>query len=258
MSYAHHMLGMSLLSVLPVAVGQVWAASEENALSVCRQLVNEAREVNRLLRTVSDRESGASVAAELKPHMEYMRTAMERLSSLSLSSAEEMRELEQMMRDLTHLSQSYMLVVHRLAEVNAYGADELLRLFQYYKMHSHESSAVSQQTDTPLIRSYTEWCDSIDDMIYLLRRAQDAASAAAVVEELAACCRKAESKACQVENLQSGLSPQQVESERVPMERLQSLRRELRNELLRLHAADAYGAGVLREQLAHCARAARC
>ena len=61
MSSARHVLGMSLLCVLPVAVGQTVVA--ENAVDMCRKLVQDSREVERLLRTVSDHESGKAAVA---------------------------------------------------------------------------------------------------------------------------------------------------------------------------------------------------
>lgn len=246
---------MSLLSALLVAMGPVWSAPAESALDVCRKLVSEAQEVDKALRTVSDRESGVAAAQALRPRMEYLRRTTEQLGSLPLGSGEEVRKLEQMMRDLTHITQGYMPVVQRLIEVNAYGADELIMLFQYYKMSAENT--VGQQPETPLARAYQEWCDAVDDMLYLLRRAQNAESAVAVVAELSEMSSKAEQKAALAENLQNGLSPQQLESERLPMGRMQVLRSELRAEQKRLESAGCYGVGQLKELLPAVLRASR-
>lgn len=255
MTSLRHILGSCLLCILPVAVGQVAVA--ENAVDICRKLVQESHEVDRLLRTVSDRESGMAAATELRSRMEYMRKATEQLGRLPISSGEEARELEQMMRDLTHITQGYMPVVQRLVEVNAYGADELIALFRYYKMSVDAGASASSGQETPLVRAYIEWCDSIDDMLFLLRRVHSAESAAAVEEELAAVLRKTEARAAQAESLRSGLSPQQVESEQLPEERLLRLREELRVETQRLRAAQWGGDTRLRELVAACSRAAR-
>lgn len=246
---------MSLLSVLPVAVGQAWAASEETALAVCRKLVDEAREVSRLLRTVSDRESGDAAAAELKPRMEYMRTATEKLGRLPLGSGEELRELEQLMRDLTHVTQGYMPAVQRLVEVNAYGAEELMGLFRYYKMSAEDTSG--NQPETPLARAYAEWCDAVEDMLYLLRRAQNQETARAVANELKAACRKVEQKAQKVEDLQAGLSPQQLVSERVPAARMQRLQHEVQTECSRLESNACFHSPDLEAMLQSCSRVCR-
>ncbi len=218
-------------------------------------LVNESREVDRVLRTVSDRESGVAAATELRTRMESLRKGAEQLGRLPLETAEDLRMLEQLMRDLTHVTQGYMPVVQRLTEVNAYGADELISLFVFYKMIVQTGS--TQVSETPLVREYTGWCDSIDDMLYILRRVQDAASASAVVSELSSACSRAERRAEQIEEMQHGLSPQQLESERVPMERLQTLRAELRMELRRLQSVNCYGVQALQELLQRCSRACR-
>ena len=250
-----HIWGTCLLCALPVAVGQTVASSSEGALDVCRRLVNEAREVDRVLRTVSDRETGVAAAAELRRLMESLHKGADLLESLPMNRAEELRELEQLMRDLTHITQGYMPVVQRLNEVNAYGAEELMSLFVFYKMNAQPANG--QTVETPLVREYAAWCDSIDDILYLLRRAQDAATAAAAVSKLSAACVKAERKAVAVESLQHGLSPLQLESERVPAERLQRLRAELRSELRRLQSCACHGVTSLQELLPACGRACR-
>lgn len=218
-------------------------------------LVNEAREVDRVLRTVSDRETGVAAAAELRTRMEAMRKGAELLESLPMNRAEDLRMLEQTMRDLTHLTQGYMPVVQRLNEVNAYGAEELISLFVFYKMSSQTASGQSEET--PLARVYAGWCEAIDDMLYLLRRAQDAATAAAVVDELSAACTKAERRAGTIERMQQGLSPQQLESEQLPVERLQQLRAELRMELRRLQSCACFGVSALQDLLQVCSRVCR-
>ncbi len=246
---------LCLLCALPLVAGRSVAA--EHAVDVCRKLVEESREVGPILRTVSDRESGLTAAVELRARMEYMRKATEQLGHLPVDSAEEARALEQMMRDLTHITQGYMPVVQRLAEVNAYGADELIALFQYYKMSSEVPASFERTIETPLVHAYSEWCDSIEDMLFSLRRVQNAESAAASVAELTAVLRKAELRAAQVESLQNGLSPQQVESERVPVDRIQRLRNELRTELQRLRSTDCFQSEMLKQLVDACSRAAR-
>lgn len=251
----YHISGLCLLCALPLVVGE--AAAAEHAVDVCRQLVQESREVDRLLRTVSDRESGAAVAADLQGRMEYLRKATEELGRLPVGSAEEARALEQMMRDLTHITQGYMQVVQLLREVNAYGADELISLFQYYKMGASDSVTSELQSETLLVRAYTEWCDAIDDVLYALRRVQSAETAAAVAGELPALVRKMESKAAMAESLQQGLSPQQIEAERVPMERLKRIRDEFRSESQRIRSAQYFGSDLVRDGLEACQRTLR-
>lgn len=247
-----HILCLCLLCALPLVAGR--SVASESAVDVCRKLVEESREVGRVLRTVSDRESGAAAAADLRARMEYMRKATEQLGRLPVGGAEEARMFEQLMRDLTHITQGNMPVVQRLVEVNAYGADELIALFQYYKMSSQTSPALGQSVESPLVQAYTEWCEALEDALFALRRVQNAETAASVAAELPALLHKIERKAEKAEKMQSGLSPQQVESERVPMERLQRLRDEMRAETQRLRDSGAYGIAPMLGLLESCAR----
>ena len=245
---------MGLLTALPVFA----AEPQEGALVLCRRLVEESREVDRLLRTVSDRESGQTVAAELHSKMEFLQQGAGQLSQMPLSGAEAARQLEQLMRDLMHITQGYMPVVHRLVEVNAYGSEELLSLFQFYKMSAAAAANAARSGESLVVRSCNEWCDSIDDMLYQLRRVQDSATAQAVAGgELVSLIRRVERLAVDVESQQLGLSPQQLESEPLPKTRLKFLQGELRNEVLRLQKAGCYGAAQLTPLLESCLKAAR-
>ena len=161
MMQLRHIWGICPLLALPVAVGQVESAA--TPADVCRRMVETTHEIGRLLRTVSDQESGRKVAGELRPLLEYMHRETARLSQLPIASAEAARELEQAMRDLMHITQGYMPVVQRLNEVNAYGAEELVQLFLFYKMNGSHSLAGDRRDETPLVRSYGEWGDSLDE-----------------------------------------------------------------------------------------------
>lgn len=245
---------MGLLTALPVFA----AEPQEGALVLCRRLVEESREVDRLLRTVSDRESGQAVAAALRSKMEFLQQGAGQLSQMPLSGAEAARQLEQLMRDLMHVTQGYMPVVHRLVEVNAYGSEELLSLFQFYKMSAAAAANAARSGESLVVRSCNEWCDSIDDMLYQLRRVQDSGTAQAVAGgELASLIKRVERLAVDVESQQLGLSPQQLESEPLPKTRLKFLQGELRNEVLRLQKAGCYGAAQLTPLLEACLKAAR-
>ena len=245
---------MCLLSALPVFA----AEQKEGALELCSRLVEESREVDRLLRTVSDRESGQTVAAALRSKMEYLQQGAGKLSQMPLTGSESIRQLEQFMRDMMHITQGYMPVVQRLVEVNAYGSEELISVFQFYKMSAAAAASATRSGESLVVRSCNEWCDSIDDMLYQLRRVQDSATAQAVVSgELTALIKRVERLAVDAENQQLGLSPQQLESEPLPKARLKLLRGELKNEVLRLQNAGCYGAAQLSPLLEACLKAAR-
>ena len=242
MTTRYHTWAMCLLSALPVLA----AEQQGGTLELCRRLVDESREVDRLLRTVSDRESGQAVAAQLRSKMEFLQQGAGQLSQMPLSGAEAARQLEQLMRDLMHVTQGYMPVVHRLVEVNAYGSDELLSLFQFYKMSAAAAANAARSGESLVVRSCNEW------------RVQDSATAQAVAGgELVSLIRRVERLAVDVESQQLGLSPQQLESEPLPKTRLKFLQGEVRNEVLRLQKARCYGAAQLTPMLDACLKAAR-
>ena len=254
MTTRYHTWAMCLLSALPVLA----AEQQEGALELCRRLVEESREVDRLLRTVSDRESGQSVAAELRSKMEFLQQGAGQLSQMPLSGAEAARRLEQLMRDLMHITQGYMPVVQRLIEVNAYGSEDLIQVFQFYKISAAAAASTAASNDSLIVRSYNEWCDNLDDLLYLLRRVQNTASAqAAVSGELPGAITRVARMAAEVESLQLGLSPQQLEFEPLPKARLRLLRGELRGEVLRLQNAGCYGVPQLNALLEDSLKAAR-
>ena len=252
MKYQHHMWGFCLVSVLPVAVGQVVAESAEGLQQICDRLVNTAREVERQLRTVSDHESGVAAAGELKPLLEYMHQEMGRLSQQPVAAPEDARTLERAMRDLMHITQVYMGVVQRLHEVNAYGAEELMQLFRFYKMSTPSSLMAERRDETPQERAYGEWCDALDDVLYLLRRVNDAESASRLMAELQSTVNRAERRASQVEGLQNEAA--QLSVGRASLERFMRLRTELNRELERLRQAQQYGVDSLEPVLTACAR----
>ena len=242
------------MTALPVFA----AEQQDGALELCSRLVRESREVDRLLRTVSDRESGQAVAAQLRSKMEFLQQGAGQLSQMPLSGTDSIRQLEQFMRDMMHITQGYMPVVQRLVEVNAYGSEELLSVFQFYKMSAAAAANAARRGESLVVRSCNEWCDSIDDMLYQLRRVQDSATAqAAADDELDLLIKRVERLAADVESQQLGLSPQQLESEPLPKTRLKLLQGELRNEVQRLQKTGCYGVSQLVPLLEECLKSAR-
>lgn len=246
-----HILGLCPLCTLPVAVGQV-EVLPETPVEICRKLVADAREVSRLLLTVGDRSSGEQAAAQLKPLLEGMHRATGQLSRFPVSSSEEVRQMEQFMRDLMHITQGYMPVVQRLNEVNAYGAEELIELFQFYKLNASCCIEPGHSEDTPLGQKYTAWCDSLDDVLYLLRQVRDAESASRVQQELAVAAQRVEALAGQVKTLQNGLAPRQVESEQLSIPRVLRLLEEVRREARRVRELPGIHQDALEASLKVC------
>ena len=239
MNGLRYILGICLLCTLPVEV-RAADSTPAQASEIADRLIGSSLEVDRLLRTVSDRQSGEDAASQLRAKMEYLRQTMEQLSRFPLHSAEDARMLERTMRDLMHITQGYIPVVRRLVEVNAYGSEGLMALFQFYKMTGHGATA-SDREESSLTRACHEWCDSLDDALYTLRRVQDAQAATAAVEELPALLAKVENRSSVLEGMMCGLPAHQKESARIPAARMSRLCNEMRVEVQRIQGQSCYG-----------------
>ena len=102
------MMAAAMLLPLPVTVADAEAPSEElQRCPVCTELLNQARQIDRILRSVSDRESADKAADELKVLFDRMQGVCCQLETLPVSTPEDARMLSDSMRTLTHIFQSY-------------------------------------------------------------------------------------------------------------------------------------------------------
>lgn len=167
-------LGMAaMVCSLPVRAEQAGVSpqlpSPANALEACNLALSRAREVDRTLRTVVDLESGKQAAEALSHTLRHMQMALAELEKLPPLSAGKSRELEQKMRDLTHLTQGYMPMVQRLVEVNAYGSEELIAVFHYYKL---TVSRHKSEEESPMNRACVELADMVEDVCCAMCKAR--------------------------------------------------------------------------------------
>lgn len=133
---------IGLLMSLPV-VGQETSAAQsdipvpalqQTQTDTCKALVQRAREVERLLRMVGDRESADATAAQISLHLEEMKKGFAHLEKQPPVNVEETREVAMEMRALAHVMQGIMPVLQKLREVNAYGSESLINVFYMYKL----------------------------------------------------------------------------------------------------------------------------
>ena len=223
------------------------AAEISTPQSVCDELLVQAQQVDRILRSVSDRESADSAAVVLRQHLDRMQQLCGQLEKMPVENPEEARELAAAMRGLTHVFQGYIPVVERLMEVNAYGSENLVNVFHLYKVREGYRSESNQQ-DSPGLLSYQEWVEALEYLLYHVRKLRtpedwetlrpDITEAAARVDR----CRKAaENTGCE----------EVSDSFKSVLRQLDSLLRELREEQNRLSAAGLL-CGSLAELLDGC------
>ena len=185
---------LALCLVFPVTVAQEPAAAQSPPAPLSHpvrtalddlffEIVDEARQIERMLSEVTDKESADRSASLLEHTLVLMDSNLRRLEKLSFRHEPETAALKANMATLTHISQNYLAAMQRLAEVNAYGSEPLLALFIRYKMDG-EKPANLQAEDMPHTQLYGELADTMEDAIYTLGCIQSAEEAAAAVPRL--------------------------------------------------------------------------
>lgn len=159
-----------MLLPLPVTVADAEAPSEAvQSCSVCTELLEQSRQIDRILRSVSDRESADKAADELKVLFDRMQGLCGQLETLPVSTPEDARMLSDSMRTLTHIFQSYIPVVERLMEVNAYGSEKLVNVFHLYKVRDGYGTGQPQE-ESPRVLAWQEVVDSLEVVLYHVRK----------------------------------------------------------------------------------------
>lgn len=218
----------------PGEISSSQATAPAHALEACNLALSLARQVDRTLRTVVDGESGLKAAELLAGSLRDMQQALAGLEKLPPLSAAQSWELEQKMRDLTHLTQGYLPVVQRLVEVNAYGAEELVGVFHYYKL---TASPQASEEESPMNRACVELADLVEDVLFLLRHVQSADAASP--ERLQGFLPRLQQRRQAVAE-QQNLNPHGF-TRLAAWARLQLLRRDLQREVELLRQNGAYG-----------------
>ncbi len=226
---------------LPGAVGSV------TTQAVCDELLTQAQQVDRLLRSVSDRESADKAAEELRGVLGNMQQLCRQLEMMPVETHETARELAASMRSLTHVFQGYMPVVERLMEVNAYGSDKLVNVFHLFKVHEGYRTQNHRQ-ESPRMISYQEWTDALEYLLYHVRKLRSADNLAECEPQIAEAVRRVELCRRAAESAaENGDADALSEIRR----QLETLRGELRDEQTRLSAAGLLS-GELAELLNRC------
>lgn len=217
------------------------AAGAVTTRTVCDELLTQAQQVDRLLRSVSDRESADKVAEELSGVLGNMQQLCRRLEMMPVETHEAARELAVSMRSLTHVFQGYMPVVERLMEVNAYGSDKLVNVFHLYKVHEGYR-AENPRRESPRLVSYQEWTDALEYLLYHVRKLRSAGELAASRSQIEEAVRRVEHCRRAAESAAEDGDADALSEIR---KQLEALRGELRDEQTRLSKS-----GLLSTELA--------
>lgn len=172
------------VAALGCLVGTVAAhPAEPCRRQASHELVLHTAAVERLLRSVSDKESADRAAKGLRTEFEAMKAGLEKLAVQGAENPADMQELARTMRRLTYMTQSYIPIIKRLDEVNAYGSEELLTVLHLYKQAAG-TPVVAPVLDSPVLAAYTDWEDALSNVLYHLRKVQSPAAAASSLQPL--------------------------------------------------------------------------
>lgn len=233
---------MAAAMLLPLSVTAADAEAPSTVVQccpVCTELLDLSQQIDRILRSVSDRESADKAADELKGLLQRMQNLCVQLETLPVSTPEEARMLSDSMRTLTHIFQSYIPVVERLMEVNAYGSEKLVNVFNLYKVRDGYG-AVQSQEESPRVLAWQEVADSLEEVLYHVRKLNTAAEVNQQMPRLREAVQRVEQRLQVTQS--EGYHHEMPASCRTQMS---ALYQELRTEMTRLS-----GAGLLTAELA--------
>lgn len=235
-----------MLLPLPVTVADAEAPSEAvQRCPVCTELLEQSRQIDRILRSVSDRESADKAADELKVLFDRMQGLCCQLETLPVSTPEDARMLSDSMRTLTHIFQSYIPVVERLMEVNAYGSEKLVNVFHLYKVRDGYGTGQPQE-ESPRVLAWQEVIDSLEVVLYHVRKLNSAEAVNQQMPRLREAVQRVEQR------LQTARSDEYHRE--IPAScrsQMSALHQELRNEIRRLSDSGLL-MGELADLLSRC------
>lgn len=204
------------------------------------EIVAEAREIERLLNEITDKETAERSAELLEHKLAHMGEQLRALEQLPFRNEQDAEALKAHMATLTHISQGSLTSMQRLAEVNAYGSVKLQALFSHYKIDAERYSLL-QAEDMPHTLLYGEMADLLEDITYSLAHMQNAQDAEAALPKL----RNALTAIARTHHMLSQLVPpttdEQKEAVRPTRERLQRVSGELKKAVDRLQEKQCYG-----------------
>ena len=238
-----------MMTFLPLAVGQEQVESappqQEEATtpspidSFFQHLLAQAQQVDELLTQVADKESADRIAGPLVEQLQTIDDGLGKLQNFPFTQEKDAEAMKMHMATLTHISQNTLATMQRLVEVNAYGSEALMKVFDHYKLSSEKIPHL-QADDLPHAQLYSELAEMLDDALVLLRRTQDEASVPPCLESLRPLLKKIADAHHMLVQLAPPRTNEQKEAIRPARERLLKVSNELRKEISRLQAVHCF------------------
>lgn len=151
---------------------------------ICARITEHAKQMDHLLRTVSNRESADRAAVEFRAHAEAIRTLLGSLEQLSATERGGDSGLAEGMQQVTRIFQGFLPVLARIHEVNAYGSAELEEATRALIIEPRSQD--SALDSLPRARAYSEMIDALDGIVFELRLIRSGEEAEAAAPRLAA------------------------------------------------------------------------
>lgn len=235
-------LALGFVAILPTAAAEEAFAhqnpSNQEGSRVFEQLLDEAKGIEPLLHTVTDKASAEKAASDLQLRIDRMQTLLKLLEDTP-QKPHAAQAISTQMSTLTRVTQGVLPTIERLIEVNAYGSDRLLGIMRRYLANSQDMGDTGSKPETPA-NLHDEMSHHLNAVLELLRQIQDAdsaKSAAARLQELLAMQGRLQSSL-------NALSPEpgkgQQEAAEEMQNRILSLRDAIRREVERLQHAGFY------------------
>lgn len=239
----------TMRSVFPVlslllfaALHPVQAVDTQRAL--CRALPERSAAVERLLRSVNDRETADRAAAALQGELEQLQQELRALAEHPATDEAAAQELARTMQVLLYMTQRYLPVVRRLEEVNGYGSEELITVLHCYKLTTARPEGAEEPE--PMEQACADWAEATEETLYLLRRVQDASAAQEAALALPMAVEHLQNMRLLVQGLGHSAACG-VHGSPAVSTHLERLREDLRREYARLAAVRFYGVPALRQ-----------
>lgn len=146
---------------------------------ICDALAEHAKQIDHLLRTVSNRETADRAAVDFRAHAEAINALLVQMEQLSATERGADSGLAEGMLQVTRIFQGFLPVLARIHEVNAYGSAALEEATRSLITEPRSHDALHESL--PRAQVYSEMIDALDGIVFELRliRNREEAEAAA-------------------------------------------------------------------------------
>lgn len=118
-------------------------------------LLDEAKALDPLFHSVTDRNSAEKAADELEMRIERMKLLLKQQETAAVTSGNA-QTIATQMSSLTYVTQGVIPTIQKLVEVNAYGSDKLLNIMRRY-LASQNSTIGSEMEESPKYVYMRKW-----------------------------------------------------------------------------------------------------